>query len=354
VPVTRTAFHPLTVAEVARLCDDAVAVSFDVPASLRTAYDFQAGQWLTLRRTVAGQEERRSYSICAAEGDALRIGVREVPDGIFSSWLVNQVRPGDQIDVGTPAGTFTTRATAGQHVLIGAGSGITPLLSIASTVLRDPEANAIVFYVNRQAGTVMFADELADLKDRYPARLELAHILSRELREPELFSGRLDASRLEALMALLPDPTAVDHWWLCGPLGLVATTEDLLRDLGIPGGRIHKELFYADDEPVVTVRHEDAPVSGVASELTVVLDGRSTTIALPPETAVLDGAQRVRPDLPFACKGGVCGTCRARLVSGKAHMRRNFALEEAELAAGYILTCQSYPDSESLVVDYDA
>ena len=162
--VTRTAFHPLTVAEVERLCDDAVAVSFDVPASLSTAYEFQAGQWLTLRRTVGGREERRSYSICAAEGDALRIGVREVPDGVFSSWLVNKVQPGDQIDVGTPAGTFTTGpATAGQHVLIGAGSGITPLLSIASTALRDPAANVIVFYVNRQAGTVMFADELADL-----------------------------------------------------------------------------------------------------------------------------------------------------------------------------------------------
>jgi ring-1,2-phenylacetyl-CoA epoxidase subunit PaaE len=355
VPVTRTAFHPLTVAEVARLCDDAVAVSFDVPASLSEAYQFQAGQWLTLRRTVAGQEERRSYSICAAEGDPLRIGVREVPDGVISSWLVHQVRPGDQIDVGTPAGTFTTRATAGQHVLIGAGSGITPLLSIASTVLRDPAANAIVFYVNRQADTVMFADELADLKDRYPARLELAHILSRELREPELFSGRLDSSRLKALMALLPDPAAVDHWWLCGPLGLVATTEDMLRDLGIPGGRIHKELFYADDElPQESARHEDAPVAGVASELTVVLDGRATTIGLPADTAVLDGAQRVRPDLPFACKGGVCGTCRAKLLSGTVHMRRNFALEEAELAAGYILTCQSYPDSDSLVVDYDA
>jgi ring-1,2-phenylacetyl-CoA epoxidase subunit PaaE len=344
------------VAEVERLCDDAVAVGFDVPSSLRTEYGFQAGQWLTLRRTVGGREERRSYSICAAEGDALRIGVREVPDGVFSSWLVNKVQPGDQIDVGTPAGTFTTGpVTAGQHVLIGAGSGITPLLSIASTVLRDPAANAIVFYVNRQAGSVMFADELADLKDRYPARLELAHILSRELREPEIFSGRLDAGRLQALMALLPDPAAVDHWWLCGPLGLVATAEDLLRGLGIPAGRIHKELFYADDEmPQESARHEDAPVSGVASELTVVLDGRSTTVGLPAETAVLDGAQLVRPDLPFACKGGVCGTCRAKLLSGTVHMRRNFALEEAELAAGYILTCQSYPDTDSLVVDYDA
>jgi ring-1,2-phenylacetyl-CoA epoxidase subunit PaaE len=352
----RTAFHPLTVAGVERLCDDAVAVSFDVPGSLRTEYEFQAGQWLTLRRTVAGVEERRSYSICAAEGDALRIGVREVPDGVFSSWLVNKVQPGDQIDVGTPAGTFTAGpAVAGQHVLIGAGSGITPLLSIASTVLRDPEANVVVFYVNRQAGSVMFADELADLKDRYPARLELAHILSRELREPEIFSGRLDASRLQALMALLPDPAAVDQWWLCGPLGLVATTEELLRDLGIPGARIHKELFYADDEtPQESARHEDAPVPGVASELTVLLDGRSTTIGLPADTAVLDGAQRVRPDLPFACKGGVCGTCRAKLLSGTVHMRRNFALEKAELDAGYILTCQSYPDTGSLVVDYDA
>ena len=178
-----------------------MAITFDVPSRLSGAYAFRAGQSLTLRRDIDGREERRSYSVCAPEGARPRIGVREVPDGLFSRWLVREVRPGDEISVGTPAGSFTPGPhTAGHHVLIAAGSGITPVLSIAATVLRDPAATAAVFYGNRHAGTVMFADELADLKDRYPARLELVHVLSREPREAELLSGRLDAAKLNELL----------------------------------------------------------------------------------------------------------------------------------------------------------
>ncbi|MFF5992001.1 1,2-phenylacetyl-CoA epoxidase subunit PaaE [Prauserella flavalba] len=351
----RGEFHALTVAEVTPLCDDAVAITFDVPGELAERYAFRAGQSLTLRRTVGDREERRSYSICAPEGAAPRIGVREVPDGLFSTWLVREVRPGDVVEVGTPTGSFTPEpAVPGHHVLIAAGSGITPVLSIAATVLREPGATATLLYGNRRTNTVMFADELADLKDRYPARLELMHVLSREPREAELFTGRLDAEKLAALRPLLGDLARVDHWWLCGPFEMVTTAQQELRAAGVPAERIHQELFFVDDTPPAPVRHEDAPVDGLTSDVTIVLDGRSTTVAVPQDRSVLDGAQRARPDLPFACKGGVCGTCRAKVTTGKVDMRRNFALEESEVDQGFVLTCQSLPVSESLTVDFDA
>jgi ring-1,2-phenylacetyl-CoA epoxidase subunit PaaE len=348
-------FHRLTVAEVDRLCADAVAITFDVPPELRERYAFRAGQALTLRRRVDGRDERRSYSVCAPEGAALRIGVREVPDGMFSRWLVHDVRPGDLVEVGTPAGSFTPDgATPGHHVLVAAGSGITPVLSIAATLLRDPATTVTVLYGNRRTDTVMFADELADLKDSAPARFELVHVLSREPRDAELFSGRLDTDRLRAVLALFRGFDEVDHWWLCGPFEMVAQTRKLLREQGVRPERVHRELFYVDDVPPPPAQHEDPPVRGLTSAVTVVLDGRSTTLALPRDARILDAAQRSRPDLPFACKGGVCGTCRAKVTAGKARMLRNFALEESEVDSGFVLTCQSLPVSEELTVDFDA
>lgn len=349
----RGEFHTLTVADVDRLCSDAVAVTFAVPPELAAAYEFRAGQSLTLRRTVDGREERRSYSICAAEGDALRIGVREVPGGLFSTWLVREVRPGDEIEVSAPTGTFSPGTRAGRHVLIGAGSGITPLLSIAATVLEDPAATVTLLYGNRRSDTVMFTDELADLKDRYPQRLELVHVLSREPREAELFTGRLEPDKLRALLALVPEPGEVDHWWLCGPYGLVTGAGTLLGEHGVAGERIHRELFYVDDVPPTPVRHPDEAATEDGCEVTVVLDGRRTTTTLARDVPVLDGAQRARPDLPFACKGGVCGTCRGRVTDGEVTMRRNFALEDSEVEAGFVLTCQSLPVSAEVTVDFD-
>ncbi|MEV6641303.1 1,2-phenylacetyl-CoA epoxidase subunit PaaE [Amycolatopsis sp. NPDC051371] len=348
------AFHPLKVAGVTRLCDDAVAVTFDVPASLSEDYDFKPGQSLTLRRQVEGRDERRSYSICAAAGAAPRVGVRLVPDGLFSSWLVNEVRPGDTIEVATPTGSFTPDLSAGgHHVLIAAGSGITPVLSIVSSLLATPDATVTVLYGNRRTDTVMFADELADLKDRAPSRLELIHVLSREPREAELFTGRLDVPKLRSLFSSLVPVSSVDHWWLCGPFEMVTGAQELLTSLEVPRARIHQELFYVDTPPE-PVAHLDPEVAGESSEVRVVLDGRSSTMTLPRTSSVLDGAQKFRPDLPFACKGGVCGTCRARVTDGKVDLRRNFALEEAEVAAGFVLTCQSYPVSEEITVDFDA
>jgi ring-1,2-phenylacetyl-CoA epoxidase subunit PaaE len=344
----------LKVAGIARLCDDAVAVTFDVPSSLASDFDFKPGQSLTLRRSVDGRDERRSYSICAAAGTAPRVGVRLVPGGLFSSWLLNDVRAGDTIEVAPPTGSFTPDLSeGGHHVLIAAGSGITPVLSIVSSLLATPDATVTVLYGNRRTDTVMFADELADLKDRAPSRLELIHVLSREPREAELFTGRLDVPKLRQLFDTLIPVSTVDHWWLCGPFEMVTGAQELLASLDVPRARIHQELFYVDTPPE-PVAHLDPEVAGESSEVRVVLDGRSSTMTLPRSSSVLDGAQKFRPDLPFACKGGVCGTCRARVTEGKVDLRRNFALEDAEVEAGFVLTCQSYPVSETVTVDYDA
>jgi ring-1,2-phenylacetyl-CoA epoxidase subunit PaaE len=350
----RGQFHELPVAQVDMLCEDAVAVTFDVPAELATVFRFRPGQWLTLRRSSGGRDERRSYSICSPAGQRLRIGVREVPGGAFSGWLVREVRPGDRVEVQPPAGSFTPDLEVpARHVLIAAGSGITPILSIVASVLRNPGTQVTLLYGNRRASSVMFADEVADLKDAHPDRLHLAHVLSREEQEAELLSGRMDAAKLRLLLPAFCDIGQVGHWWLCGPFGMVTGATEVLAELGVPGHQIHRELFYVEDEPPAHERRAD-PVPEGSSEVTVILDGRTTTTKVARDTPVLDGAQRARPDLPFACKGGVCGTCRARIRSGGVRMRRNFALEQAEIEAGYVLTCQSLPVSAELTVDYDA
>jgi ring-1,2-phenylacetyl-CoA epoxidase subunit PaaE len=351
----RPQFHPLTVARVEQLTDDAVAVTFDIPDELTEDYRFKPGQALTLRRVEDGRDERRSYSICAPMGAQPRVGVREVPGGFFSSYLVHQVRPGDTIEVLPPSGTFTADLSVpGDHVFVVAGSGITPVLSLAGSVLRDGVSTVTVFYGNRRTNTVMFADELADLKDRFGTRLQLVHVLSREPRDAELTSGRLDAARLRTLVENLVEADRVDHWWLCGPHGMVDDAKKLLAELEIPAGKVHQELFYVDDVPPEPVRGDEETVVGPSSQVTIVLDGRSTTLALPQGVPVLDSAQKVRSDLPFACKGGVCGTCRARVTDGEVTMRRNYALEPAEVDAGYVLTCQTLPVSDAVTVDFDA
>ena len=347
----RTEFHPLPVSRVDLLTDDSAAITFAVPEEVAERFRFRPGQSLTVRRG----EHRRSYSICAAAGRPPRIGVREVADGAVSGWLVHELRPGDVVEVQPPSGNFTPDlSTPGSHVLIAAGSGITPVISIAASVLGAHEASTVtLIYGNRRSDTVMFADEVADLKDAYPARMRLVHVLSREPQEVELFNGRLDAAKLRALLAATEEVDAVDHWWLCGPYGMVVDALDVLTDLGVNRRRIHRELFYVEEQPPAAVRHEE-PAPGPGAEVTVILDGRKSTATVPPGIAILDAAQRVRPDLPFACKGGVCGTCRAKVTDGEVRMRRNFALEEDELAAGYVLTCQSLPVSEVVTVDYDA
>ena len=350
----RPVFHPLVVSKVERLCDDAAAVTFEVPAELRAAYAFDAGQSLTLRRFVDSGEQRRSYSICAAVGQSPRVGVREIPGGVFSRWLVREVRPGDVIEVQTPTGGFRADpAAGGRHLCIAAGSGITPMMSIATSVLTNPDSRVTLLYGNRSTRSVMFAEELADLKNRHPARFELVHVMSREPRDVELFSGRLEADRLRRLITTLVPLDGLDHVWLCGPFGLIADGRQVLEELGVPKERVHFELFYVDEPPPELHRPQPV-VEGETSEVTVSLDGRTTTSAMPRGEAILDAASRVRNDLPFACKGGVCGTCRALVTAGEVDMRRNYALDEDEVARGFVLTCQTHPVSDAVAVDYDA
>ncbi|MEJ3651639.1 1,2-phenylacetyl-CoA epoxidase subunit PaaE [Actinomycetes bacterium KLBMP 9759] len=351
----RTGFRTLRVADVERLCDDAVAVTFAVPDELREEFAFRPGQYLTLRTVVDGVEERRSYSICAPAGAPPRVGVRRVATGLFSEWLVDRLEAGDEIEVAPPSGSFTPDLEPGlHHGLIAAGSGITPVLSIASSVLAaHSDTQVTLIYGNRRTDTVMFTEELADLKNSYGPRLQLIHVLSREPMAAEIFSGRLDAERLRLLLTALVDVEGVDHWWLCGPLGMTSAAQDVLREAGVPKQRVHRELFYVDEPPPEPVR-EEAVVEGETSDVTIILDGRATTLTLPRAESVLDAAQAVRADLPFACKGGVCGTCRAKVTEGEVSMRRNFALEDDELAAGFVLTCQSRPVTPAVTVDFDS
>jgi ring-1,2-phenylacetyl-CoA epoxidase subunit PaaE len=350
----RPGFHRLRVARVDRLCADAVAVTFDVPPELEEEFRFRAGQYLTLRQDVEGVEERRSYSICAAVGERPRIGVRRVEGGLFSAAIVDQLEAGDTLEVLPPLGKFTPTPGSAHHCLIAAGSGITPVLSIMGTVLTEANTRVTLLYGNRRTDTVMFAEDLADLKDRYPDRLQLVHVLSREPRDVEMFSGRLDGERLTALLDTIVPAEDVDHWWLCGPYGLVQDATAVLAARNVPPHRIHHELFYVDEPPPEPKRADESGVEGPTAEVTVVLDGRQTTLTLPVDSPILDAAQRVRSDLPFACKGGVCGTCRARVTEGKVSMRRNYALERRELDEGFVLTCQGLPITERVTVDFDA
>ena len=363
----RPVFHPLPVVAVDRLTADAVAVTFAVPEELRATFAFRAGQHLTVRRPTAdaaplpdGEDVRRSYSICStpeelARHGRLRIGVREIPGGAFSSYACGALRRGDTVEVLPPLGHFTT-AFAPDRVrrygAVVAGSGITPVLSLVATALAvEPASTFTLVYGNRTANSVMFAEELADLKDRYPTRLHLVHVLSREQGESPLLSGRIDAERLGRLLDTIVPADVIEEWFLCGPYGLVVDAREVLAARGVPESAVHTELFHVDAAPE-PVRRSDESSGG--TEVTIVLDGRSSSFTMRRDERVLDVALKVRGELPYACKGGVCSTCRAKVVSGAVEMARNYALEPDEVAAGYVLTCQSSPRTDTLTVDYDA
>jgi ring-1,2-phenylacetyl-CoA epoxidase subunit PaaE len=355
----RTTFHPLRVADLEQLTDDAVAITFEVPEELRDAYRFTPGQHLTLRTVLDGEEVRRSYSICSPPSTGrLRVAVKRLEGGVFSGHAATGLEAGDVLDVMTPAGRFGVALdpTNGKHyAAVVAGSGITPVMSVLGAVLQDePDSRFTLVYGNRDTSSVMFLEELADYKNRYPDRLHLVHVLSREPQDAELLHGRIDEAKLHQLLDTLVRPEDVDEWLLCGPFAMVQQVHATLVDRGVPKPDIHLELFHVEGETPRMPRRvtDDGEESG--SEVTVRLGGRTTTFAMPPEGSVLDATLAVRNDAPFACKGGVCGTCRCKLVDGKVEMARNYALEQSELDAGFVLACQSVPTTPTVVLDFDA
>jgi len=351
------AFHPLHVEAVEALTEDAVALTFAVPPELAGDYRFTAGQHVNLR----GEDGvRRSYSICSPAPDGpLRVAVKQLPGGVFSTHATKALRPGDLLDVMTPTGHFSPAldpVRSRRYCCVAAGSGITPILSVMATVLRhEPASTVSLVYGNRSMRTTMFLDELADLKDRYPDRLQMLHLFSREEQDAELLRGRIDGAKMTELLDRLLPADGIDEWYLCGPQPMVVGVRQALVETGVPPSAVHAELFHVDAAPPPR-RPADGPRRDASlSTVTIRLEGRGSTFELSPDgESILDAALRERADAPYACKGGVCGTCRARLVEGEVEMATNYALQPEELAAGFVLACQSSPRSGRVVLDFDA
>lgn len=347
-------FHALTVEAVEPLTDDAVAITLEVPEDLRHAFTWQPGQHVTVRAEIDGEDVRRSYSLCSdARSGPVRIGVKRIPDGTFSTHATTSLRPGDTLDVMPPVGDFVHAAdTPGRFVAVAAGSGITPVLSMIETSLAStPDAEWTLLFGNRTSRSIMFLSELEALKNRFTSRLQMLHVLSREPHEVPLFEGRLDGPKLRSILAMLIDPESVDGWYLCGPLGLVEDATEVLEREGVPADRIHRELFF--DERIESVPVVDGAVEGMAA-VTVTLDGRSSVVWVDPDGApILDHARTVRSEVPFACKGGMCATCKAVVVRGEVRMDKNYALTADERDAGYVLTCQAHPVTDEVSLSYD-
>jgi ring-1,2-phenylacetyl-CoA epoxidase subunit PaaE len=351
-------FHRLTVAEVRTETDDAVVVTFAVPDELASDYVWAAGQHVTLRLPHADTEVRRTYSICSRPGAPLRVGIKRLPGGVFSSWATTALVPGSSLDVMTPAGSFTAEcdpARARHVVAVAAGSGITPVRAIVEEVLEhEPRSRVTLVFVNRAAADAMFLDELADLKDRHLERFALSHVFTREGRDVDVLSGRVDEARLDELVARGVLPADADDLYLCGPGPFVDQVRAAVARHGATP-RVHVELFQpAGAPPHVRPTADAAGESSPVAEVTVVLQGRTTTAGVVTGEPVLDAVLRSRPEAPYSCRSGACSTCRALLREGEVDMAVAYGLEADEVAAGYVLTCQAVPRSERLTVDFDA
>ena len=349
-------FHPLKIAEVRRETPEAVSLRFDLPSELRADYAFAPGQHLALRTRLAGEELRRSYSICAGLDDGeLRVAIKKVGGGRFSCWANEQLKAGDAIDVMTPDGRFTVpvdAAHAKHYVAFAAGSGITPILSLAKTLLgREPRSRFTLVYGNRRAATAMFQEELEDLKDRHLARFALFNLFSREEQEVALFNGRIDAAKVRAFLDALIPVDSIDEAFVCGPASMIDEVEGALHVAGVPAGHVHVERFGT---PGVAAVHAEPAADASLAQVTFIVDGLKREVQFAREHgSLLEAGAAAGLDLPFSCKGGMCCTCRARLLEGQVKMRKNFALEQADLDAGFVLTCQSYPLSERVLLSFD-
>lgn len=354
-------FHTLKVTDVRRETADCVSVAFDLPEDLESVYKFKPGQYLTLRSTINGEDIRRSYSICSCPFDGeLRVAIKRVEGGLFSTYANHDLKAGDELEVMTPIGNFTTdfsETNEKQYVAIAAGSGITPVMSlIKSAMIAEPKSKFILIYGNRNSASVIFKDEIEDLKDEHMNRLEVHHVLSREDQGTDLLKGRIDAHKVTQFAEKFFDVSETDAYFLCGPEEVIRASEEALAKLGVAKEKIHFELFTssADTASKKVESKSSESSSDVLSSVTVILDGDETHMDISTKgKTILDSALDAGADVPFACKGAVCCTCRAKVLEGTAKMEMNYALTDEEVDEGYILTCQSHPTSERVVVSFD-
>ena len=353
-------FHRLTVAEIVPETDEARSIRFAVPSDLAQLYRFRAGQHLTLRTFIGGEEVRRNYSLCTAPGDGeLKVTVKQIAGGAFSNWVARELKTGDELDVMPPHGSFTVdfdRSKAGRYVGFAGGSGITPIMSLIRTALgTEPDSRFTLFYGNRDSNSIIFLEQLAMLKDRYLGRFELFHFLSDEEGDIELLNGMLDRTTCdEAIEAFVRDVGEVDAWFICGPGPMMDAAEAALVERGVGHDRIHVERFTAG-RPSAALAAQMAQLQEQAAglQMAVTIDGRTRRVAFDGSN-ILDSARHAGLPAPFACKAGVCATCRARVTAGEVSMAVHYGLTDEEVAAGYVLTCQAVPKGEGVAVDYDA
>ncbi|MCX7257865.1 MAG: phenylacetate-CoA oxygenase/reductase subunit PaaK [Polaromonas sp.] len=355
-------FQELTVKRVNHEAAGAVAITFDIPLTARETFSFEPGQYLTLRATVNGEDVRRSYSISsprsrlAASGE-LEIGIRPVQGGLFSNWAATSLKAGDSVSVMSPDGRFTVRKARAIHrVGFAAGSGITPILSIAATTLEEqPDSKFTLVLGNRRMASVMFNEALQDLKDRYLGRLTLIHILSSQAQEADLLQGRIDAAKVRDIIAAFLPVASMDEVFICGPEGMIDTTEKTLLEAGVPASRVYTERFTAAAPLANPSSAGEKPVIHTARQtaITIVVDGKRHEIRMAADERILDVALNAGLDLPFSCKGGVCCTCRAKVMEGTVTMDKNYSLEPWEMKQGFVLSCQARPTSERVVISFD-
>ncbi len=355
--MARPVFHSLTVHEVRKETPDAVSVAFQIPAELKEAFQYQPGQYLTLRTTIDGQDIRRSYSICSAPYEPLcRVAIKKVDGGVFSTWANEHLMANMELQVMTPMGHFTASINdenQKHYLLIGAGSGVTPLISLAKTILRqEPKSEVSMILGNRQFHSIIFRDELEDLKDIYLGRFRMFHVLSSEPNDVTLLHGRIDNDKIEGFLKTFLSHPPVDEVFLCGPQTMTEGARDLFLSKGMDPEKVHLELF-GTSLPQGSPKKVVAEDNGQMCEVSVIFDGQQTDFKMPKTQPVLDAAQAAGVDIPFSCKGGMCCTCRAKVMEGQAEMMVNYALEPGEVESGYVLTCQALPKSDKLIVDFD-
>jgi ring-1,2-phenylacetyl-CoA epoxidase subunit PaaE len=355
-------FHSLRVKKVQKETDDCVSISFEVPQELEEAFRYKQGQTLTFRKVLNGEELRRNYSICSSPFDnALQVAVKKVEGGAFSTWANESLKAGDELDVMSPTGKFYTELDPSQkknYVSFTAGSGITPILSIIkTTLLTEPQSTFTLVYGNRTKNAIIFKEELEAIKDKFIDRFRVYHVLSRERTEAPLNNGRIDVGKLDLYFDKIIDMNRIDEYFLCGPEEMIFCIKGYLAGKGVPAEKVHFELFTVPGQKTAVARRQETGevATGPVSKISVKLDGIMFDFDLAYESeSILDAALKQGADLPYACKGGVCTTCKAKVLEGEVEMEVNWGLEPDEVEKGFVLTCQSHPKTEKVVVDFDA